>query len=330
MNKKTLAKICLYLILVLGGESMVFAQNTLDKVGLDGSSLAQVAYSFRKLSTSFSGYAIQVRRSNDNATQDIGFTSGGDFDAAALIAFVGANSGYVTIWYDQSGNGKNLSQPTGVNQPRIVNAGSIDTENGKPFIRFYGHDVGTDGVDYLRLDADMNNNGHVSLVNRFAVGGYGFVLGHTGSYQWHSDNGGNRLISSSLAATPIRNSKVWQNRTSISPLSAIYNTKLMVNTIVPQSTGIETRWNNIGTDRLLYHDTNLGAGYAELIVFGAELLDAARTALIESQVSYYNTVITDRLLNRNGQLTPSLPDQINQNGARGLSGLLRTGEKIAY
>ena len=44
--------------------------------------------------------------------------------------------GFVTTWYDQSGNGFNLSQPTAASQPQIVSSGSIITQNGQPTIQF--------------------------------------------------------------------------------------------------------------------------------------------------------------------------------------------------
>lgn len=177
------------------------------------SSSAATAYSLRKLSCGYAGKAINVRRSCDNLTQDIGFTTNGDFDTTGLQQFVfkgsplsalsataagaysvrrlycgyasaamrvrrssdnqlrdvyfdangvislssqvsasgggaatattltgwlGANSGYVTIWYDQSGNGNNASQATTGNQPKIVNAGALLTQNGLPTLVFDG------------------------------------------------------------------------------------------------------------------------------------------------------------------------------------------------
>lgn len=69
--------------------------------------------------------AIRVRRSSDNAEQDIGF-SGTALDTAALASFVGANSAYVVTIYDQTGNGFHATQATAANQARIVNAGTYD------------------------------------------------------------------------------------------------------------------------------------------------------------------------------------------------------------
>jgi hypothetical protein len=97
---------------------------------------AAAAYSLRKLRTAYTGNAIRVRRSNDNTEQDIGFTSAGDLDTTSLKTFVGANSGFVTTWYDQSGNARNPTNSTASQQPRIVLNGVIDRSNNKPSIRW--------------------------------------------------------------------------------------------------------------------------------------------------------------------------------------------------
>ena len=92
---------------------------------------AAAAYSTRLLSGAYTGPALRVRRSSDNTEQDIGFTSLGVLDESALLAFVGANNAFVSIWYDQSGNSRHASQATTANQPRIVNAGVVDKVNGR-------------------------------------------------------------------------------------------------------------------------------------------------------------------------------------------------------
>jgi hypothetical protein len=113
-----------------------------DIVGVQAPSLlldtytgAAVAYSLRKLRTDYSGNAIRVRRSSDNAEQNIGF-SGNDLDTASLLTFCGAGNGFVTTWYDQSGNANNAIQATAFNQPQIVSSGAMITTNGKNSILF--------------------------------------------------------------------------------------------------------------------------------------------------------------------------------------------------
>lgn len=94
----------------------------------------QRAYSLRKLRTAYAGAAIRVRRSSDNTEQDIGF-SGTDLDTAALLAFAGSGSAFIRTFYDQMGN-VDWVQTTQADQPRIVNAGVLETEGGLPVIGF--------------------------------------------------------------------------------------------------------------------------------------------------------------------------------------------------
>jgi hypothetical protein len=98
---------------------------------------AAVAYSIRKLRTAYTGSAIRVRRSSDNTEQDIGF-SGANLDTSALTSFCGSGNGFVTTWYDQSGNGRNATQTTAANQPQIVSTGSVIMEASKPTLEFNG------------------------------------------------------------------------------------------------------------------------------------------------------------------------------------------------
>lgn len=97
---------------------------------------AAAAYSVRLLRGAYYGSpAIRVRRSNDNAEQNIGFTASGNLDTSALTTFVGANSGFITTWYDQTTGAAHFATTTPTRQPRIINAGILQTLNGKPLIR---------------------------------------------------------------------------------------------------------------------------------------------------------------------------------------------------
>jgi len=97
---------------------------------------ASAAYSLRKLDTTYAGSAIQVRRTTDNATQDIGFVNN-VLDLTALTTFLGANAGAVSIWYDQSGNGRNLINATAIEQPLVYASGPV-IFNGAPYLRLDG------------------------------------------------------------------------------------------------------------------------------------------------------------------------------------------------
>jgi hypothetical protein len=113
---------------------------------------AEMAYSLRKLRAAYTGAAVRIRRSSDNAETDIGFLANGNFNSAAAVAFCGAGNGFVTTWYDQSGNSKDWLQPTAANQPQIVNAGASILVNGKPSILFDGVNDGFDAVNPLLIN----------------------------------------------------------------------------------------------------------------------------------------------------------------------------------
>lgn len=103
-------------------------------VYLDSLATAPIYASSLKKVVSTATVAVRVRRSSDNAEQDIGF-SGDALDTASLASFVGSDSAYVVTFYDQTGNGYHMTQATGSKQPRIVNAGVYDG-----IVRFDGTD----------------------------------------------------------------------------------------------------------------------------------------------------------------------------------------------
>jgi len=106
---------------------------------------AAAAYSLRRVNSRYTGALIRVRRdSTGQAEQDIG-SIGEALDTVALKAFIRNNSGYVTTWYDQSGNGRNATQTTAASQPRIVGSGVVDYINNRPAINFNRN---SDGLIY--------------------------------------------------------------------------------------------------------------------------------------------------------------------------------------
>jgi hypothetical protein len=78
---------------ILGGNTSIYLASLTPPAPsllLDIYTGAAVAYSLRKLRTAYTGAAIRVRRSSDNAEQDINFV-GGDLDTQSLLDFVGYN-----------------------------------------------------------------------------------------------------------------------------------------------------------------------------------------------------------------------------------------------
>lgn len=101
---------------------------------LDGLSNIIAAYSTRRLLSSYTGALIRLRRSSDNAESDFTYDGAGDLDVATIAAWLGAATGYIKTWYDQSGNSYHVTQATAANQPTYVAIG----QNNKPVLDFAG------------------------------------------------------------------------------------------------------------------------------------------------------------------------------------------------
>lgn len=240
---------------------------------------ASVAYSLRKISASATK-SIRVRRDNDHEEQDIGFV-GRELDTVSLLSFVGGNNGYVTTWYDQSGNGRDAVQGTADNQPRIVDAGTY--EGG---VNFYTNSsvleftalptswdavvTGTPGsasVTYRTLLKDTVNGNHPFLIKSAGtdVGAYDGLFKST-EIDWGS---GEKAVFYIDAQT-----------------SNIAMAKNGGNAVASGSNAFRT------ADRL---GSNAGSGQQfglvhEFVVYSA-LSDTARTAIESSQMDYYNITV---------------------------------------
>lgn len=83
----------------------------------------QFVRSLDRLLTSYTGAAIEVRRSSDNAVQEFNYVK--DYiDTVSILAFVGANNGFISGYYDQVSGVKTTITVT-AEQQQIVNAGAM-------------------------------------------------------------------------------------------------------------------------------------------------------------------------------------------------------------
>ena len=143
---------------------------------------ASLGLSLELLDKDYSGFCIKVRRSSDNAEQDIGF-SNDVLDTATLLTFVGSGDAFVTIIYDQVGS-NNMTQTTANLQGQIVSNGSVILKGGKPCIIRSVDDNGgylstyapNDGVAVKGMFYVGDNEGKRSIIFGSKEGGdYGFV-----------------------------------------------------------------------------------------------------------------------------------------------------------
>jgi hypothetical protein len=99
-------------------ERIALTQNQKDywaPLPLDTFATPAAAYSLRRLKSSYAGPGVKLRRVDNNQTQDInflGFTgfTGAPIDTAAAQSHCSGTTCQIETWYDQSGNGRNVSR----------------------------------------------------------------------------------------------------------------------------------------------------------------------------------------------------------------------------
>lgn len=151
---------------------------------LDGVTTPTYAFSTRQLSASSPATCMTVRESGGNTSLAIGY-SGGWLNTTALLAHTGANSGFVTDWNNQGSVGSVATQATQTNQPRIVNAGSVDAigTSVRPAPFNDGGDVLSMASQALANIAASGTDITVAMVWRRQTSG-----GNGGAFGWGNSN----------------------------------------------------------------------------------------------------------------------------------------------
>jgi len=224
-------------------------------------------YSLRKFTEAETLNAIRVRRSSDDTEQDIGFDSNGDLDSTALLAFVGTggtDNGYVTKWYDQSGNGNDAINADASEQPLVVSGGTLVEENSKAAIDFDGVD------DKLGFTSNLNIGGSPSIIGvlNTAAGDIAWRAG--GSDYWYFQTSQLLRYRNGDFDASWTNSDGLPVMTGSQKLVATYKNSTSVELAVDgtsiatksSGTGTDGFFNNIGSNLL-----NIDGVWQELIIF---------------------------------------------------------------
>ena len=224
----------------------------------------------RKLHTAYTGSAIRVRRSiipsGQPSEQDIGFNVNGNLDTVSLLAFCGVGDGFVTTWYDQSGNAKNATQATAANQPQIVSSGTVELLNSLPTIKFDGSD------DYLESNEVFTSSINLTsfvitqsanvTINQYLYdnsntvsygGGYSLRFLSSGGFRlWSQDARTNVSGGSTTNNTPVIVSQLSQLTSGTIENNEMFvnNTSVGTNSGIPGSRNAKTT-TRIGNSELL-------------------------------------------------------------------------------
>jgi len=168
------------------------------------------AYSTRRLSKTYGGNAIRVRRSNDNAETDIGF-SGNNLNETVLLEFAGSNNVFVKTWYDQSGRNLHLSSNSVSNQPIIK-------LNNKPAIQFIASAatvfISSTAINWSGFTPDIYQ---VIRIDNYSSSGSLYVA-NTGSVGWYQTQGTTAVQGGGVFDT------IYQNDSTVKLINFFVNT----------------------------------------------------------------------------------------------------------
>jgi len=263
---------------------------------LDALPAQAIVYGVRRLRAGYTGALIRVRRSSDNTEQDIGSIATGDLDTTALTAFVGAGSGYVTTWYDQSGNARNAVQATQASQPRVVNAGVVDALGGKPSVVFSGAQV-------LEWSGTTIVNGTVVLANAVAaIGsgatGYARVLSLSAGGQDYNNAASMAIgrVSTTAAVQAFRNSGSFNSVPIVYGQLSALTTQFNGSNNLPSVNNFDgvtaASSGSFGVTRVMLGNSPDGAfltgNISEIVVMASTLADVDRESLIVNQMYWFN------------------------------------------
>ena len=209
---------------MITGYSNTISVTTSDPLLLDAYPSAAAAYSVRLLRTAYTGNAIRVRRT-DLSESDIGFTSAGNLDTTALLAFTGTgalDNGFVTTWYDQSGNALNLTQTAAISQPQIVNAGVLVTQNSKPSMYF-------DGVNDVLNGIAMSNYITASTFSNISVFNPIALTTNSGAMEGNDViwmDGANGYVGVNFKSTNLLFASIWDGNIKQASVAITANTQI--------------------------------------------------------------------------------------------------------
>ena len=187
---------------------------------------AAAAFSLRKVKASYSGNAVRIRRSSDDAEVNVAFDSDGKVSTNSSISvvsgtvsdttlgdFISGTDAFVHTWYDQAGS-NDAVQGTAANQPKIAENGAlladgVDFDGSGDFLESTGLASIYTGTD-TASSAFIVVNSDVATTTQYIIGAgntglsnpmYNTLFHSGGNIGWQArDTSG--TLKSNLSATP--------------------------------------------------------------------------------------------------------------------------------
>lgn len=252
------------------------------------SAVPSAAYSMRKVRSAYAGAALSVTRSTDNVTQDINFDGSGNLDTASMLSFLGAATGTINTWYDQTGNGRHMVQATVGSQPTLVNAGALLTKNSLPSATFSTRNLacatltGSPSIRTVSFVAAHNNNTNFDVIKSSANGGYQIRIA-----------GSNHLVTllklgaaaiGTAASGPVAGA-LFTGKTSYD--GAAYDIAVNGSSVASGASSVTF---TSGLSSIIGSSSSANTSISEMLIFDTALLSGAdQTAVQASQKTYFGT-----------------------------------------
>ena len=270
---------------------------------LDTYTGASAAFSLRKLISTYTGSAVRVRRSSDNTEQNIGFDGSGNLDTTSLLSFVGVGNGFVTTWYDQSGNSKNLIQTTAGNQPSIVLLGVLNTQNSKPILITDFNSFMINGLvpingttNSIFATIKMNSTrGNIAFMAGYGNDNQHFVSRTSTGTGRYYDSAGQEITAAALP-NGLNSINIHENSSGVT----VYENGSGLITNFAHSTSNTTGIVIFKRDASDNNYMSNGSGFSELIIYGnsSQLINNAG---ISSNINSYYTIYPPTVSDTNAQ-----------------------------
>lgn len=263
-----------------------------------------VAYSVRRLLTSYTGSSINIRRSSDSATYDVGFVgSGGDLDTAAIAAFCGSGvTGTITKWYNQGsfGSSADAAQTTTTAQATIFDGTSVVTlgTNAKPAMSLNGaqgymaNNIAAAPYNCVAVITHPSNPSNFPTIFRQNSVG---TVGGLGTYEWafriQSNGGLNFYV---LGTITCGESSGFSTAGAVETFhstssAAIYKNGTQVATAAGRNPDIPSGLRDMGFGQNPGSAERFNGKIAEAAIFQAVLSSTDRSTVQTNQKSYWGT-----------------------------------------
>lgn len=248
------------------------------------------ALSLRQVNSSYAGPLIKLRRASDNAELDFYKGKNDIVDVDSINNWRNGSTVYMTIWYDQSGLGRNAVQTNTTFQPQFI------PDPTKPY--FFG-DGSNDRMDILTDIKTLTNNGANGTVfsvyystnrNQTSWGSAG------GGYRWFAHlnwGNGNAYFDPGQCCNNPRNfsnpGNTWSTLTCIRTNTNV----IMRRNNILQFNGVFSLSDFLGNSNFGILHTGAGSSFAtnrfaELIMYKYDISNTKISNIELDQISFWN------------------------------------------